>query len=152
MAENRSEDSSFPSKYSPSKWVTPAQYIIELVCENSAKYYGRDLPVRFWRIEEWSKFFSSQTRAVNRLLKKYEYKAIISAVKSKNIRSLLPKWVENVIAEEQNKLNSKRASVEKNTDGQKQRKPRIINKQKTDFKSKKSINKLLALDEEIENG
>lgn len=146
----RSESSTYPSRYSPGEWVTPAQYIIEYVCENAAQYTGRDLPVRFWRNEEWQKFFVSQTRAANRLLKKYEARAITAAIKKKKIRSLIPKWVESVIAKEQKFLESQRKISD-----QVQKPASIISKQKTKpGKSLKtgSMSKLLALDEEIDNG
>ena len=145
----RSESSTYPSRYAPGEWVTPAQYIIEYVCENAAQYTGRDLPVRFWKNEEWEKFFVSQTRAANKLLKKYQPNAITTAVKKKRLRSLIPKWVEGVIAKEQKILDSQI----KKTTKQVQKPVSIINKQKPKktFGSG-SMNKLLALDEEIDNG
>ena len=70
----RSESSTYQSRYSPGEWVTPAQYIIEYVCENAAQYTGRDLPFRFWKNDEWQKFYVSQTRAAHKLLKEYKAK------------------------------------------------------------------------------
>jgi hypothetical protein len=147
----RSEKSSYQSRYSPGEWVTPAQYIIEYVCENAAQYSGKDLPLRFWKNEEWQKFFVSQTRAANRLLKKYKSRSIISAIKKKRLRSLLPKWVEGVIQKEENELNvllAKKAIAEKEKPKRKDRK-RIINKPGRSLQSG-SMSKLLALDEEID--
>lgn len=149
MAKKRSAKSTYPSRYAPGEWVTPAQYIIEYVCENAAQYTGRDLPVKFWKNEEWQKFFVSQTRAANKLLKKYEPKAITAAVKKKKLRSLLPKWVDGVIAKEQKILDAQN----KTTTKQDEKPVSIINKekQKKPFASG-SMNRLLALDGEIENG
>ena len=42
MAKIRSDDSNYPSRYSPNKdengiaWVTDRQYIVEVICENKA--------------------------------------------------------------------------------------------------------------------
>lgn len=112
MAKERTEKSRYPSRYSPKGWVTEAQYIIELVCEQSAKHTRTDLPLQFWKQEKWSKFFASQTRAVHKLLKSYDGKVIISTVKQKKIRTLLPKWVEGVIRQEQEKYNAEKKLAE----------------------------------------
>lgn len=152
----RSKDSTYPSRYAPGEWVTPAQYIIEYVCENAAQYTGRDLPVRFWKHEEWERFFVSQTRAANKLLKKYTPRAIIATIKKKRLRSLIPKWIEGVIAKEQKQQDAERkmAMIEALKRQEQSGEPvSIINKQKPgkSFRTG-SMNKLLALDEEIDNG
>ena len=42
MAKTRSDNSNYPSRYSPNKdengiaWITDRQYIVELICENKA--------------------------------------------------------------------------------------------------------------------
>lgn len=157
MAEIRSESSRFPSRYAPGAWVTPAQYIIEYVCENSAKHSRRDLPARFWKDEAWSQFFVSQTRAVNRLLKKYSHQAILSTVKKKFIRTLLPKWVEKEIAREEKIIQASlaaKAVEDAKKEKTKTNKKSIINKAKTRTANfgTSSMDKLLALDGEIEDG
>lgn len=153
MAKKRSKDSPFPSRYSPGGWVTPAQYIIECVCENAAQHSNRDLPVRFWKNEEWQKFFVSQTRAVKRLLSKYSYSAILNVVKKKKLRSLIPKWIESVIEKEQKEIDFNKKKLFDEQPDKIIKSRRIISKpevRKT-FKTG-SLNKLLALDEEIDNG
>lgn len=94
MADHQTEKSRYPSRYSPEGFVTAAQYIIELLCENKAKKYGTgELPIHFWRLEEWAAYFKSQMRAVHGLLKKYPEKAIIAAIKKKRHFTLRPKFV-----------------------------------------------------------
>jgi hypothetical protein len=94
----------FPSRYSPEKEVTVAQYIVELVCENYAKKFGKgELPIHFWRQNEWKKRFRMQSIRVSQLLKKYHQDAVIEIVKSKRIWNLFPKW----IAEEIEKINDR---------------------------------------------
>lgn len=94
------------SKYSPKKYITVNQYILEIVCEAYAKKQGKDLPLQFWKLDEWKKEYLSQTRAVSRLLKKYSAKAILQAIRGRNIWSLRPKWVENIIAQEEKKIQA----------------------------------------------
>lgn len=152
MASNPTEKSKYPSRYSPDAWVTPAQYIVELVCEQAAKHTNRDLPLRFWKDPEWEKFFKSQTRRSNALLKKYEAKAIINTIKKKRLRSLMAKWVEDVIQKEQNVINASK-SVDRQEP--KKKTPGIINKApvgRRGMTKNSPLDKLLALDEAIENG
>jgi hypothetical protein len=80
MAENRSEKSNYPSRYSPSGWVSAYQYITELVCENSAKQKNKELPVQFWELPEWKKFFKNQIITAVQLVKKYGAKAVVNGL------------------------------------------------------------------------
>jgi hypothetical protein len=149
MAKNRSDLSKWPSRYSPGGWVTAAQFIIELVCAAHAKRLGKDLPLQFWNIDEWQSEYKSQTRATHKLLKKYEAQAIINAIRDRNIWSLRPKWVENVISAEQKKIDAKRLlqKAETGTKPKDETKPIIVeNKRRASMPSK--ISKLLAIDEE----
>lgn len=148
MGKERTEASTWPSRYSPGGWVRADQYIIELVCERFARKKGKDLPIKFWRLPEWEKEFKSQTRSCNRLLKKYEPKAIINAIKQRYIFSLRPKWVENVIQEEQKKLDAKRLleKVERANRPKEESEPIIEGKRRAQRTSK--FASLLALDEE----
>ena len=100
-SKKQTEKTPFASKYSPGAWVTPAQYIVELVCEQSANHSRKDLPIKFWNDPEWAGFFRSQTRKSNQLVKKYNYSVIISCIKKKRLRSLMAKWVEQIIQKEQ---------------------------------------------------
>ena len=159
MAEKRSEHMKYPSQYSPGGWVTAAQYIVELVCEKNAQKKGGDgdLPLQFWKLDEWSKYFVFQSMCVNRLLKKYHPKPIIAVVKRKNIWTLRPAWVEKVIAKENelfiaNTLAAIAANKEKQV--RESKKESIINvpTRRTARLGTSSLDKLLALEEELENG
>ena len=80
-ADHQTEKSKYPSAYSPEAWVTGAQYICELICEKKAAVEGTTLPIRFWRLPEWEKFFKSQVRLVNQMTKKYSVRAVIATLK-----------------------------------------------------------------------
>ncbi len=157
MPKERSEKSKYPSRYSPGGWVTPAQYIIELVCEQNARFHNKDLPMKFWNLDEWASFFKAQLRATHKLLKKYDEKVIIKVIKQKKIRTLIPKWIINVLDQEQKEYDAKVALAEKEKkERQPVKKERIIgvSKRRTTRLGNSALDKLLALDdiEEKENG
>ena len=77
----------YPSRYSGDKLVTAAQYITELICEKKAKVDGKDLHYRFWLNKEWEKFYKGQIGTAHKLLKKYDAKAIIRALKNPKTRN-----------------------------------------------------------------
>ena len=66
MAKTRSDNSHYPSRYSPDvdkegfAWVTGRQYIVELICENKALREKKDLPRGFYtkslNLPVWQKF------------------------------------------------------------------------------------------------
>jgi hypothetical protein len=104
VAKKRTDKSRYPSKYAPKGWVTPAQYIIEMICEKKALSEGRALSLQFWNNEEWAKFFKEQTRQANGLLKHYSDKAIIRALqdrRTKTTYSLRAPWLLPIIQEYQ---------------------------------------------------
>jgi hypothetical protein len=69
------------SKYSNNKEVSAAQFITELICEHKAKIEKRDLHFRFWLTSTyWTKFYKNQIATANKLLAKYDAKAIVSAL------------------------------------------------------------------------
>lgn len=74
-------DNKYLSKYSNGKMVSAAQYITELICENKAKIEKKDLHYRFWTSKEWAKYYRDQIATTNKLLQKYDPKAIINALK-----------------------------------------------------------------------
>jgi hypothetical protein len=116
MPKQRTTKSNYPSLYSPQGWVTAAQYIIEVICEHKAKAEGRDLPVRFWLNEQWAKYYKMQLRACHKLLKQFDEKAIIRALKdprSKKTYSLMAPWLVNIIVEKQALLNQEQENLEK---------------------------------------
>jgi hypothetical protein len=95
----------YPSRYSPDKFVREDQYIIELVCENKAKSLGKDLPVKFWLLPEWSGFFRSQLRRCKGLIENYSSEAVIRALKETRCYSLHAKWLLPIINKHQLELN-----------------------------------------------
>jgi len=98
----KTDNRCYPSKYSPGKYVTGAQYVIELICERKAALNGEVLSLRFWRNEEWAKEFSSQTRTVNSLLKKYSVKALVHVLHDNpRIYSLRAAWIKPKIDDAQ---------------------------------------------------
>lgn len=69
------------SKYSNNKEVTAAQYITEIICEHWARQNKKDLHYKFWATSpEWAKHYKGQIPAANKLVKKYNPKAIIKAL------------------------------------------------------------------------
>lgn len=75
------QENKYLSKYSNGKMVSAAQYITELICENKAKIEKKDLHYRFWTSKEWSRYYRDQIATTNKLLKKYDARAIINALK-----------------------------------------------------------------------
>jgi hypothetical protein len=76
-----SKENKYLSKYSNGKTVSAAQYITEIICENKAKIEKKDLHYRFWTSKEWSRYYRDQIATSNKLLQKYDAKAIINALK-----------------------------------------------------------------------
>lgn len=81
MSKNRSSKNKYPSRYSPNGWVHAAQYITELICEKKAQIEKKDLPIKFWELKEWLKFYRYQITIANSLIKEYGENVIISAIK-----------------------------------------------------------------------
>lgn len=112
MAKKHSEKSNYPSRYSPSGWVTPQQYIAELLCEQKAKKFGTgELPIGFWSLQEWADYFKSQLRAISKLLKTYSAKAVIITIKEKRLYTLRPAWVQEHIAAKEKSISSSTSVV-----------------------------------------
>jgi len=94
----------YPSRYSPDKLVSAAQYITELICEKKAKVDSNDLPKQFWQLPKWAPFYRMQIVAANGLLKIYHPTAIIRALQSTKaygIFSLRAPHLDAIIKEEQ---------------------------------------------------
>lgn len=103
-----SDKRTYPSRYSPDKLVTPAQYIVELICEKKAALNGGDLPVQFWKIPKWASFYRQQIVSANGLLRIYSPTAIINALKSNGaygIFSLRAPHLDMMIKAEQSKVD-----------------------------------------------
>lgn len=72
----------YPSKYSNGKQVTPAQFITEMICERKALIDKVDLHYKFWTQKYWAMFYRNQIASANKLVKKYDPKAIIRALQT----------------------------------------------------------------------
>lgn len=104
------------SKYSNGKSVSDAQYITEIICEHKARRDKKDLHYRFWLNKEWEKFYRNQIASANSLLKKYDAKAIVSALnnpKTANTYSLRSPYLIPIIEEEQEILKNKNEKLSK---------------------------------------
>jgi hypothetical protein len=96
------------SKYSNGKYVSAAQYITELICENKARKDRLDLHYKFWTQKSWMAFFRNQIASAHKLLKQYEAKAIINAIKddrASKIYSLRAPHLISIIEEKQSSLS-----------------------------------------------
>ncbi len=103
MAKKRSQKSRYPSRYSPDGWVHAGQYITELICEKKAKADDiGELPLKFWELKDWLKFYKYQITLANKLIKEYGEHVIISALKDKRMWktwSLRSSFLKKVIEE-----------------------------------------------------
>ena len=106
MAKIRSDDSNYPSRYSPNKdengiaWVTDSQYIVEVICENKAAKDNKELPAAFYTLPTWQKFYQSNinNRSLGSLLRKHGAAKLVAFLReNKYIISLRPKWVHEKI-------------------------------------------------------
>lgn len=104
MPENQSDKSRYSSRYGGG-FISPAQYIAELMCERIASSKGKNLIVKFWNSPEWKKPFMVQLLAANSLLKLYKPQAIISGLRrSPKTYTLHAKWLDELFQEEEAKL------------------------------------------------
>ena len=112
MAKTRSDNSHYPSRYSPDvdkegfAWVTGRQYIVELICENKALREKKDLPRGFYtkslNLPVWQKFYQQQiqNRSLTKLINTHGIDKIIAFLRdNKYIISLRPKWVHTKLEE-----------------------------------------------------
>ena len=106
MAKTRSDDSNYPSRYSPNKdengiaWITGRQYIVELICENKAAKDNKELPAAFYHLPDWEKFYNRHinSRILGPLISKHGAAKLIAFLReNKYIMSLYPKWVREKI-------------------------------------------------------
>lgn len=82
MAQNRSEDSRYPSNYGGG-WVTPAQYLTECLCVLIAKNEKTGLLDNFWNQEPWTTIFRRQVPLAVKLLKEYPAEVILAAMRDR---------------------------------------------------------------------
>ena len=143
MSKNRTEKSKYPSRYSPDGWVSAPQYITEFVCEKKARKDNKELPIKFWVISEWRKYFRYQITLANKLLKDFPEEAIIAALKDNRCwktYSLRSPFLHSIIKEKE-ALIQERESVDYNVVESKEV------KHKTNNNKKSIISKLRELDE-----
>ena len=106
MAKTKSDDSRYESRFGGG-YVSPAQYITEIICERFAGKNGKSLPQKFWSTPEHKRSFMMTLLTANALLKMYHPKAIISALRRlPNLYSLKAAWLDDVIKEEQAKIDA----------------------------------------------
>jgi len=83
MAKEQSDLSRYPSRYAPRGWVHAGQYAAELICEKYAKTKNKELPLRFWELPDWKKYYQYQVILASRLIKKYGEHPVIAALNDK---------------------------------------------------------------------
>ena len=113
MAKERSDKSKYQSRHGGG-WITPAQFLAELMCERFAKKNGQDIPPKFWYKDPWKKEFFKQLSIANRLLEKYDPAIVSKALRSpegKKIFSLGAPWLKKLIDYEEYKF--KEINIEK---------------------------------------
>jgi hypothetical protein len=109
----------FPSKYSNGKTVSAAQYITELICEKKAKLSKEDLHARFWLSKKWSAYYRNQIATANKLVKKYDARAIVRALnssKAAKIYSLRAPHLLSIIEQEDQKLQTENKEISRPLD------------------------------------
>ena len=114
MSKQRSDKSKYPSRYSPDGWVSAPQYITEFVCEKKARTENKELPIKFWEIKEWRKYFRYQITLANKLLKDFPEEAVIAALKDNRCwktYSLRSPFLQGIIKEKE-ELIKERGSVD----------------------------------------
>jgi hypothetical protein len=106
------------SKYSNGKEITAAQYITEIICEHWAKQHQQDLHYRFWSTsDKWQKHYKGQISTANKLVKKYNAKAIIKALndpKASRIYSLRAPHLPAIIERYEKILEDQKEELTKN--------------------------------------
>jgi len=116
MATKRTDKCCFESRHGGG-WITPAAYLVELVCEKVAKKDKKALPNKFWNLPEWKKTFKLQILHANRLLKKYDIAPIVKSLnkrETRNVYSLGANFIlEPLIKIEQKKYDETLKSLSK---------------------------------------
>ena len=104
MTSKRTSKSNYPSRYSPGGWVSAPQYITEFVCEKKAQADRKELPIKFWEIDEWKKYFRYQITIANQLLKDFSEEAVMAALRDNRCwktYSLRSPFLQGIIKEKQ---------------------------------------------------
>ncbi len=129
MAKKRSDKTPYKSKYGGG-FISSAQYISELVCENRAHRNGQQLVARFWNTKKWKNIFRYQLILAHGLLKIYAHNKLTSVIReTPSIISLRTPILDDLI--QKHKIISNNPSPIKNIDTkQKPKKPFISKKKK----------------------
>lgn len=69
-------------------YVTPAQYLTELLCERIAKQKGHDLPIKFWELPNWSKLFRRHIGEANKILRSHTIHDVLEVLKDKSLNRM----------------------------------------------------------------
>lgn len=144
MAKNRTEKSRYPSRYSPEGWVSASQYITELICEKKARTDKKELPIKFWEIKEWCKYYKYQITLANKLIKAHGEDVVIAALKDDrcwSTYSLRAPRLKQVIEEKEKEKVERPQNTEYNIKDSEEV------KHKTNNNKKSIISKLRDLDE-----
>lgn len=136
MAKNRTEKSNFQSNYG-GEWCTAAHYLVEIICEKIAKKDGNSLPNKFWNVDKWKKTYRHQIIAANGLLKMYDAKAIMKAIrhpKAKTVYSYGAHFILVPLIEiEQEQINQLKLNPTEIQEVDITEKPKVMQKKKSRF-------------------
>lgn len=80
------------------KNITYAQYVAELVCENSARKHNYELCSNFWQEEGWKEYYARQVIKANKLIKEFGHEKLVGFVNEKKIYSLFAKWLPEALS------------------------------------------------------
>lgn len=86
------------SKYSPGKKVSTHQYILEIVCGNSASKEGIELPDQFWKLKDWKWRYIKQSNKCKILREKHGDLKVLDFVIKNKIYSLSANWIDEAIS------------------------------------------------------
>ena len=92
--------------------VTGVQYIAEIVCKNRADNTKTELPLNFWRIQQWKPFYFLQIKIAGELSQEYNEQEIINFVRSQKIWSLASAWVKKSLDDFVNNRSKKKKVYE----------------------------------------
>lgn len=114
MAKQRTEKSKYKSP-STAVWVTPAQYIAEIMCQRKAdRHNDGKLPFKFWNTSKWKTEFRHQITQANAILKRHNHVDVINGLNSYNgskIYSLRFPGLNALITKEKRKRETKEKVV-----------------------------------------
>ncbi len=142
MAKERSKNSRYESRHGGG-WITPAQFLAEVMCERYAKQNRQDIPPKFWYKEPWKKEFFKQLSLANKLLEKYDPALVSKALRSsegKKIFSLGAPWLIKLIEYEEHKF--------KEADQEKVEKVEVLPIKKSFVLKKSTLSKLKDIENE----